>query len=147
VKSMWQESTRRELQDRLARLTPGQAPGWGKFSAAKMIVHVTDTFRSATGELAVAPKRLPLRYPPLKQVVVYWLPFPKNSPTAPELLAGTPGEWPSDVSGLLAAIERFAKRDRDGEWPEHAAFGRLTGEQWGVLMYRHTDHHFKQFGI
>ena len=27
---------------------------------------------------------------------------------------------------------------------------RLTAQQapgWGTLMYRHTDHHFRQFGI
>ncbi len=25
-------------------------------------------------------------------------------------------------------------------------FGKLTGEQWGTLMYKHIDHHLQQFG-
>jgi hypothetical protein len=26
-------------------------------------------------------------------------------------------------------------------------FGKITGAQWGRLLYRHTDHHFTQFGV
>jgi len=26
-------------------------------------------------------------------------------------------------------------------------FGRLSAKQWGVLMYRHVDHHLRQFGV
>jgi hypothetical protein len=147
VKSIWQEPTRQELKQRLSLLSPTRQPSWGKFTAAKMILHVTATLKSATGELAVAPRKTPLMYPPLKQIVLYWLPFPQNVPTAPELLTGVPGEWSADVAGLLAALDRFVRRDRLGPWAVHAAFGPLTGEQWGILMYRHTDHHFTQFGI
>lgn len=27
------------------------------------------------------------------------------------------------------------------------AFGRLTRPAWGVLSYRHIDHHLRQFGV
>ena len=30
---------------------------------------------------------------------------------------------------------------------EHPAFGRLTYNQYGALMARHTDHHLRQFGV
>ena len=56
-----------------------------------MLAHLNDAMRMATGELPVAPKNLPLRYFPLKQLVVYVLPFPKSAPTAPELLARCTG--------------------------------------------------------
>ena len=39
------------------------------------------------GELTVKSKNLPLRYTPIKQLVIYVLPFPKGAPTAPELIA------------------------------------------------------------
>jgi len=26
-----------------------------------------------------------------------------------------------------------------------AFFGKLTGEEWGELMYKHIDHHLRQF--
>ena len=135
------------MRERLARLTSEAPAKWGRMTAPKMVAHITQSFKSATGELAVASKKLPLRYSPLKELVIYWLPFPKNAPTAPELLAREPGDWKADVMELSASMERFARKDPNDAWPEHAAFGRLSGAQWGILMYRHTDHHFRQFGV
>jgi hypothetical protein len=28
----------------------------------------------------------------------------------------------------------------------HSFFGRLTPEEWSMLMYKHLDHHLRQFG-
>jgi hypothetical protein len=147
TKSVWDPSVRRELHDRLARLTPDTRPKWGKMSAGRMVVHVADSFLSSIGELQIKPMGGPLRYTPLKQLVIYVLPFPRNLATAPELLARVPGEWTSDVDQLTALIDQFAIRDRAGTWPDHGAFGHMTGDEWGILMYRHTEHHFRQFGI
>ena len=30
---------------------------------------------------------------------------------------------------------------------EHPAFGALTYKDYGVLIARHTEHHFRQFGL
>jgi len=147
MKSVWEPSVRDELKHRLAHLAPGVTPGWGKLTAPQMVLHIIQSFRSSTGELFVKPKFTPLRFFPLKEAVIYWLPFPKNVPTAPELLSGTPGEWADDVQRLGQLIDRYATLRQDAIWPVHAAFGRMTGEQWGILMYRHTDHHFRQFGV
>lgn len=147
MKSMWQEAAKRELQDRLAKLTPETPGQWGKFTAPQMVAHIAESFRSSIGDLAVRSKNLPLRYTPIKQLVIYWLPFPKNSPTAPELLARKPGDWTSDVAEVHGLMNRFASRKPGDQWPVHAAFGPLTGKQWSILMYRHTDHHFRQFGV
>ena len=27
----------------------------------------------------------------------------------------------------------------------HAFFGKLTKEEWGIVMYKHLDHHLRQF--
>ena len=147
MKSMFQDSTQREMADRLARLPPDRQAQWGRMTAPRMVAHVAQSFRSAVGELPVKSKKLPLRYSPLKEIIIYWLPFPKNAPTAPELLAREPGDWASDVAALQALMQRFGKMDPKSAFPEHAAFGRLSGAQWGILMYRHTDHHFRQFGV
>ena len=28
----------------------------------------------------------------------------------------------------------------------HSFFGKMTGAEWGVLQYKHVDHHLRQFG-
>ncbi len=147
TKSIFQAGTRTEIQQRLARLAPGRAPLWGKMNAPKMVVHLADSLKMALGELPVAPKRSPLRYPLLKQLIIYLLPWPKGVPTAPELLARAPAAWNGEVVTLSALVERFATRSAREKWPPHPAFGSMTGRAWGVLVYRHCDHHFTQFGI
>ena len=116
-------------------------------NAPQMLIHLVDAMRMASGDLKTAPKNLPIRYAPLKQLVVYWLPFPKGAPTAPELLNQEPGDWAEGIANLRAQIDAFGGRDPKAPWPEHPAFGRMTPKAWGVLGYRHIDHHLKQFGV
>ena len=147
MKSLWQESARRELKERLGHLQATAQPRWGKFNAPQMLIHVVDALRMANGEVKTASKNLPIRYTPLKQLVVYWLPFPKGAPTAPELLNQEPGDWAEGIAKLRTQIDSFSSRDPKAPWPIHPAFGKMTPKAWGVLGYRHIDHHFKQFGV
>ena len=147
MKTLYAEGRRHELEERLRRLTAGSTPRWGRFDAPKMVVHCADALRMALGKLPTESKRLPIRHPPLKQLFVYWLPWPKGAPTARELLERVPAEWEAEIAGLLALMEEAGMVSRDFEWPEHPAFGRMSYRAWGVLGYRHLDHHFRQFGV
>jgi hypothetical protein len=90
MKSLAHLETRREIQERIGRLRQDRAPLWGRMSAPQMMAHCADSIRMGLGQLPTKSKKLPLRYPPLKQLFVYWLPFPKGAPTAPELIAASP---------------------------------------------------------
>ena len=148
MNTLWDPAAAREIRGRVAQLTPDLPRRWGRMSAQQMVCHLSESLRMAIGELRVAPKRLPIRYTPLKQLIVYVAPFPKNAPTAPELtIAATPRPWADDLSTLQQLIDRFTARPADAEWPEHPAFGRLSRRAWGVLGYRHIDHHLRQFGV
>ena len=147
MSTLWQPESRRLLQTRIARLTEEHRPSWGRMSAPQMVSHLIESVRMATGDLPVARKSGPLRYPPLKQLVIYYLPWPKNAPTAPELLKRSPHEWDDDVKELAALLDRFTTRAVSGPWPEHPAFGPLSGDAWGFLVHRHVDHHLTQFGV
>jgi uncharacterized protein DUF1569 len=146
MKTMWDGEAQREVCDRVARLVPDRKAEWGRMSAPQMVCHLSESLKMALGELPVAPKNVPIRYPPLKQILIYLAPFPKNVPTAPELLVRSPGDWSEDVADLQSLVERFAARRGAGQWPDHPAFGRLSERAWGVLVYRHMDHHLRQFG-
>ncbi len=147
MKTLWDESSRRELKDRLGHLQLDAQARWGRMNAPQMLAHLCSAMRMANGEIEVASKNLPIRYPPLKQLIVYWLPFPKGAPTAPELLTDEPGDWAEGIATLRAQIDAIGTRDRNAPWPIHPAFGKMTPKAWGVLGYRHIDHHFKQFGV
>ena len=147
MKTIWQPEACDELLGRAAKLQPEAPAQWGKMNCSRMLTHVTDGLRMATGELYVAPKKTPLKLMPVKKLIIYWLPFPKGVPTAPELLARTPGEWHGEISAFRTALLQFAAGSQQNEWPEHPAFGKLSAKDWGVLLYRHIDHHFKQFSV
>jgi hypothetical protein len=66
MKSIWQDESRKELNERLRALAWNNPAQWGKFTAPKMVCHLADSLRMAMGDLKVEPKRLPIRYPPLK---------------------------------------------------------------------------------
>jgi hypothetical protein len=144
--SLWDEGPRRELLERLARLTADARPRWGRMNAPQMLTHVNDQFRMALGDLPTVPERLPIRYFPLNYLVAYVLPWPKSSPTAPELLARIDqSTWPVEVATFATLLQRFATLPANAAWPVHPAFGRLSRRGWALLGYRHTDHHFGQF--
>jgi hypothetical protein len=146
VNSVFRRESRDALVRRLKTLQPDDTPRWGRMNAPQMVVHVGEQIRMGLGEVPTKPIRTPLRHFPLAQLTVYWLPWPKGVPTAPELLVRPPATWQKDVAAVGDLLERCGARGPAGPWAEHPAFGRLSGRAWGVLLYRHTDHHLRQFG-
>ena len=147
AKSLSDARSRQELLDRLDRLAPGATPLWGRMTAPQMLAHLSDWMLMAEGALETAPKKRFLRFPLVKQLVIYWLPWPKGVPTAPELLGRTPLEWAVERASVREHVRSFADLDSRAPRPVHPAFGKITPRAWGVLGYRHMDHHLRQFGI
>jgi hypothetical protein len=147
MKSIFNAQVHRELQDRVQRLSTSLKPHWGRMTPLQMVAHLSDSLRMASGELEVAPRKVPFRYSPLKELVLYVLPIPKGLPTAPELLARKPADWSLEVADLRDQLNGLVQRGYEALSPTHPAFGRLSGKQWGVLIYRHMDHHLRQFGV
>ncbi len=145
--SLLDSPTRLGLARRAARLKPESAPLWGRLTCPRMLAHVNDVLRMGLGDIPVAPVQVPLRYPGVKQLFLYWLPWGKGIPSAPELFRDLGIDWDQEQAVLPGLMERFATRDRAVPMPVHPFFGDMTPEAWAVLGYRHTAHHLKQFGV
>ena len=146
--SMWDRSVRASFAARANKLTPDSKAGWGKFNVSGMMAHLNDSYRMALGELIIPSKNVPLRYPVIKQLVIYVLPFPKGAPTAPQLLARCDkASLAEEQQAMAKMFERLAAVKPGDPLQEHPAFGVLSHNAYGVLMARHTDHHLKQFGV
>ncbi len=147
MKTLWDSSARQALAKRLDHLKPDAAAQWGRMSAPQMVVHVVDALKMSTGELPTQEKKRPIRFAPLKQIIIYGPPFPKSVPTAPELLARQCEDFDTECANLKTMMDTFASTPATTELPRHPAFGKLSRRAWGALTYKHIDHHFKQFGI
>jgi hypothetical protein len=146
MKSVFHQADRLALAHRLDAVTGGSTARWGRMDSRRMLTHLSDSIRMALGELVVAPRPGPLRFPPLRHAIIHWLPFPRSAPTAPELLARCTDDCDAERAALKHLLERLAALEGARDWPEHPAFGRLRSRDWGVLTHRHVDHHLRQFG-
>ena len=150
MKTFWDREAREDICRRMEALTVDAKPQWGKFNATQMLAHLNDAMRMAMGELNVPAKKtkLPIRYAPLKQLFIYALPWPQGAPTAPELLSrGSSADFAKEKAEFRTVVERLGQTRASDLCPEHPAFGRMSHRAWGVLKYRHADHHLRQFGL
>ena len=146
--TVFDSATRRALNDRVARLRPDMSGRWGRFTCPQMLAHLNDAMRMGLGDLPTRPMNQPLRYPGIKQLIIFVAPWPKGVETAPELLTRVDtAQWDREREDFSALLDRFGGRASASEWPVHPLFGRLSRRAWGVLMYRHADHHLTQFGV
>jgi hypothetical protein len=145
--SILNENDRAEIVGRLQSLSVSSTRRWGSLDLAGMLQHLRLSADMALGDLAVpsANKRVFQMFP-VKHLILYVLPFPKGAPTAPDLKPAVPASLEEERAALLELLERIGKGPREGEGPAHPLFGRLTWREWGVVTYKHTDHHLKQFG-
>jgi hypothetical protein len=147
MKTFFDAAARDGILARAERITMDSHPRWGTMNAEMMLAHLVESLRMGVGETQPKPKKLPIRFPPLRQLIVYWLPFPKGAPTAPELLPEDRRSIEDSKRELARLAALFGERGAHPEWPPHPAFGNLGRRGWGVLTYRHIDHHLRQFGV
>ena len=146
--SMWDPALRATFAERVKKLNPESRPAWGKFNAGAMLAHLNDSYRMCTGELKVKSKKTPMRFTPIKQLIIYVAPVPKGLPTSPELLLRCDDAvLEKEKAGFEAMIAKLAAIKPGDPFPDHPAFGVLSHRAYGVLLAKHTEHHFQQFGL
>ena len=148
MRSIFEPAVYESLDRRLRSLSPSSQRHWGRMSPSQVVCHMGDQMRCALGELYAAPRRNPLRNAVLRLVVVHLLPWPKGKlPTSPEMLRTRPLDWNSDLASTAELLRRAAERGPDAPWGVHPVFGAISGREWGRLIFKHTDHHLRQFGV
>ena len=149
MKNLFEPATVEEVQQRLAQLRPDSERLWGKMNAAQMVAHC-----SGGMEWAVGDKKPPRMFVGrILGVIVKPMalkddePMRRNSPTSKDLVVDDDRNLEVERLRLRGLVERFALAGPKGcTTHPHSFFGRLTPEEWAVLMYKHLDHHLRQFG-
>jgi hypothetical protein len=148
VKTLFDPAQRSRIVERIERLTPEHQPKWGSMTTHQVICHLATALRLALASECPGRPRGPLSRPPLNWLVMYLLPWPKGKTKAPpELFDFEPDQWARDITELRDLIDQFGRRSPIDDWPANMAFGRISGRAWGVIQYRHLDHHLSQVGV
>lgn len=150
MKTLFDSTRVTETQNRLQELRPDSPRQWGKMSAPQMLAHCAIALEAALGD--TLPPRLFIGRILGGLVKSRGLgtdaPFRRNSPTAPFMKIADERDLQTERTRVRTLIDRFyAGGPAACTSHPHTFFGRLTPDEWGVLMYKHLDHHFRQFGV
>ena len=137
---------RNDIVARLRKITPDHKAQWGKLTPDKLVCHLSDQLRVALGDkeakdfssffLRNIMKNLFLNLP---------MPVPKGKvETAPEMLSTEPTVLDADINDFEKLLTRVSQEKCEAL---HPAFGKLNHRQWCVMIKKHLEHHFEQFGL
>ena len=150
MKNLFEAERVEEVKRRMVNLKPDSERLWGKMNAAQAVAHC-----SAGLELAMGDRLPPRMF--LGRVIGRLVkskvlgnddPLRRNSATVQGLVVADERDLRMERERLCGLIDRFVAAGPKGcTTHPHGFFGRLTPEEWAILMYKHLDHHLRQFAV
>jgi len=145
MKTVYDKATRDELIARIKTLNGNSKAQWGTMTIYQMLKHCTLWEEMITGKTTYKRAFIGLLFGKiaLKVVLRDDKPLSPNTPTLVELRITGSGNVLAERDKWVSQIEEYEHSPN----PQcvHAFFGKLTKEQIGQLVYKHTDHHLRQF--
>ena len=146
MKSVLDKTVREELISRIQTLQEGSKALWGKMNVYQMVHHCVlceELYLGKTTHKRAFMGRL-FGKTGLKNILAEGKPFPKSAPTADAFKAREPnGDVEAEKERWIVLLDEY--RNYPSEYV-HWFFGRMTREQVGWFVYKHNDHHLRQFG-
>lgn len=149
MKSLYDPNTAAEVKQRIAKLEPASQALWGKMNAGQALAHCSAAIEVPLGDKF--PKRL------MVGRVLGWMFKPvfsnekelkRNTPTDPTFIVTQTCDLEVERERLTGLLDRFVAKGAEAcSKHPHSFFGNLTANEWGVGMYKHLDHHLRQFGV
>jgi hypothetical protein len=145
MKTVFDKTTRDELINRIHSLNENGTAQWGKMNIYQMLKHCTLWEEMMLGKRKYKRTLLGLLFGKmaLNGLIKDENPMMRNAPTVPAFKVKENGNVSSEKAKWIALIEEHALFPN----PDvvHPFFGKITKEQIGYLIYKHTDHHLRQF--
>jgi hypothetical protein len=148
MKTIFDITTRDELIRRIGLLSENNASSWGKMNVIQMLKHNTYWNGWILGKDEHTYKQEFLGKifgkMALKKMIKDEKPFDKNIPTSDQFKVKEPGgNIESEKANWIVLIKEYENFSNPNFI--HDFFGKMTKEQIGILVYKHTDHHLRQF--
>lgn len=146
MKSIFNVAIRDELIQRIQSLKPGDSALWGKMTLYQMLRHCILWDEMVEGKKKYKQVFLGKLFGKmvLKKVLKNDAPLRKNTPTLPALKIVGSGDIALEKSNWIAHIQQYAQFSNTNL--VHPFFGKMSKEEIGYMVYKHADHHLRQFG-
>lgn len=148
MRTITNSATETAILSRLAVVQPDSPRVWGTMTPAQMLLHCRKQIGLGTGKVAAKAMFPSFIQWLAKQTFGFRLSWSRNLPTAPEMVAyGNDGlDFGEEMSALRDTISAFIALPENAQMEGHPIFGKMTKEEWGKIIYKHLDHHLRQFG-
>jgi hypothetical protein len=148
MKTIFHESTREELINRIAHLDEEAQAQWGKMNLYQMLEHCTawDQWIQGKGNQKYKQVFIGKLFGKmaLKRMVEDDKPIDKGVPTSSQFkIKETSGDIKAKKQEWVELINSYENYSNPAFI--HVFFGKMTKEQIGLMAYKHTDHHLRQF--
>jgi len=146
MKSIFEKATRDEVIDRIHALTHNNTAQWGKMNLYQMLTHCTHWEEMILGKKQYKRMFLGRLFGKiaLKKVLQDEAPLRHSTPTLPELIIkekdGSIETQKTEWISRIQKYETFSNQDF-----VHVFFGKMSKEQIGNMVFKHIDHHLRQF--
>lgn len=148
MKTIYDPDTVQELIERINLLSEHSTSAWGKMNVAQMVHHCVMWEEMMLGRITYERQWI-------GRLLGKWLlrnevkddrPMRKNNPTIQAL---KPGPAPIDFEKERRRWIQLLQEHRLPSNPEikHPFFGKMTPAEVGFHVYKHTDHHLRQFNV
>ena len=147
MKNILNDKDYSEIKERIKDLSVASIRRWGKMDMQQMLVHCTVQLKLAVGEIPSETQGPSFMRSRLGKWILFSnIPWPKGASTPAEMNAQLAHFSPTDIEiekkELLEYLEKIKDKD---QLHQHPFFGNLNQKEWGRLIYKHLDHHLKQF--
>ncbi len=149
MKDIFNSAYLAELHARIDNLSPDSKALWGKMTAAQMLSHLQAPVEIGLGDKKLKQGLIGLLFGRIaKKKLFSEKPFPRNLPTDPSFIRRDTRDFETEKQKLKTLLNRFQSAGPDGitKGP-HPFFGKLTTTEWGTSLWKHFDHHLRQFGV
>jgi hypothetical protein len=149
MKTLSSENDSQEILKRLDKLEPKSQALWGKMNVEQMLAHCSAGIKMAKGE--IKPKRAVagiILGKLFKKMYTNEKPLGKGSPTDKGLIFSETQGFEKEKAQLREQIKSFQSGGEKiiTDHP-HPFFGKLEPQEWSRGMFKHLDHHLRQFGV
>ena len=146
VKNLFDPEVKKDIINRINKLTPETQRQWGKMDVAQMLAHCQMPMGVAIGRHKLTRNfLLRLLGPFFKKQLYDEKPFKRCLPPYKSFIKSDPRDFAIEKEKLLSMINDFTEENMIDE--KHPFFGKLTKEQWSKGTWKHLDHHLAQFGV
>ena len=147
MKSVLDKEMREELINRIRMIDEHCQGQWGEMNLYQMLRHCVlceDLYLGKIKKKRVFMGRL-FGTAGLKNILREEKAFPRNAPTSPEFkVKEKTGDITTEKNNWIALIEEYENYSNEFV---HWFFGKMTKEQVGQFVYKHNDHHLRQFKV